>query len=229
MDEKIIAYSVAVACKNWDRWRDVFEDEGRIRNNPLLSDPVRFSFFLQEYSVFRTIAAGKHDQFRQALVSSREFGQALNDSSGAKLDAAEQGLRCDFGTHDGARRMISVLSKVAAFLRPATFVAWDQYAKKGVMRVLNEPSSAITCYYDYLSLVNRAWNGALGKAIREWFAKNRLRRSLGNDPRYLRRVLDVCLMREGDGPSGIDKKDYWERAKKHEFFSELYERSLLGV
>ena len=94
--------------------------------------------------------------------------------------------------------MISVLSKVAAFIRPDRFVAWDGYAKKGVNIVLGRTASApFDSYADYLGAFDTAWNGHPGQQIRGYMRRVNPHSALEREPRFLRRVLDVCLMKCG--------------------------------
>lgn len=188
---------LAVARKNWRDYKVVFEHVGEIATNPLLVDPDRFAHFLMEYKVRRTIRHGTHDKFREFLKGSPQFEKAIHDDDGCKLDEFEEELRPHFGTSEPPRHIISVLSKVAAFVRPDRFVAWDHYAKKGVNIVLGRPaSSPFKAYADYLAAFDESWNGQAGHQIRDvmrvW-ATNKVE----SEPRFLRRVLDVHLMECG--------------------------------
>jgi hypothetical protein len=191
-----ISKSIETAQKNWSDWRDVFEHG--MSDNPLLADPARFAAFLTEYSVRRTIRAGTHEQFRQALAAkSGQFLEAVQDDTGQTLDKLEESLRHKFGTHGGRNRIISVLSKVAAFIRPERFVAWDSYAKRGVNIVMGRTASAhFDTYADYLTMFDKAWEGQPGQEIRT-FVRDNIAGALETQPRFLRRVLDVYLMRRG--------------------------------
>ena len=123
--------SLESARTNWRYWRDVFEHSGHYSDNPLFAEPgKRFAAFCKEYSVHRTIRAGTQNDFRLAMREN--ISSVINDDSGKGLDEIESQLRSKFGTHGGTRRMLSVFSKVAAFIRPERFVAWDQYARKGI-------------------------------------------------------------------------------------------------
>jgi hypothetical protein len=160
IQKTLLVASIKVARKNWNKWRDVFEHDGPISTSPLLADQIRFSSFCKEYSVSRTIRQGTQNQFRIALVESRQFAEAIQVDDGKALDILEKDLRRDFGTHGGARHIVSVLSKVAAFVRPERFVAWDIYAKQGVNIVLGKrASSHFNAYSDYLAAFDQAWNG----------------------------------------------------------------------
>jgi hypothetical protein len=198
LEHDVITRSIHEARKNWQDWRDVFEYKGPVGNNPLLADSKRFTHFLNEYSVNRTIRAGKHDRFRQTLAESEEFSKAIQDDTGRLLDEVERHLRIHFGTHDGTKRIVSALSKVAAFVRPERFVAWDRYAKKGVRVVLGySPSDGFDGYADYLAAFDKAWEGRAGQEIRDYVTRNSSESIPESQPRFLRRILDVYLMIRG--------------------------------
>jgi hypothetical protein len=189
---------LAVARKNWDDYRAVFEHGDEIATNPLLVNRDCFAHFLTEYSVSRTIRQGTHDKLREFLRDSPQFEKVIHDDNGGKLDEFETELYPDFGTHEPPRHIISVLSKVAAFVRPDRFVAWDQYAKKGVNIVLGRRGSPpFKAYADYLAAFDEAWNGQAGRQIREYLTRVGATDTVEGQPRFLRRVLDVHLMECG--------------------------------
>ncbi len=198
LEDHLIQESIKVARKNWDDWHDVFQHGGPIDKNPVLADPARFASFRREYSVNRNIWAGKHDEFRIELVKSSQFKEAIQDDTGLALDRLEQNLRPRFGSKKGKNQIVSILSKVAAFVRPERFVAWDRFAKKGLNIVLGRgASSAFKTYSDYLAAFDSVWEGQPGKQIRDYVAKKGARNAVVRDPRFLRRVLDVYLMKCG--------------------------------
>jgi hypothetical protein len=169
--DSLIAESLQVARKNWKDWHDVFEHVGSVNSNPLLANYTRFASFLREYSVNRTVKAGTHDKFRCALRSG-QFLEAIRDHTGHALDELEATLRSEFGTHEPKRGIVSVLSKVAAFVKPERFVAWDAYAKKGLNIVSGRTASAkFNTYADYLAMFDRAWDGQPGQEIRDYVAR----------------------------------------------------------
>lgn len=190
---------IDIAKKNWVDWISVFEHTGILVDSPLLFSPEVFKKFLHEYGVGRTIRAGKSNEFREALRDN-DLGLAekLSDYSGKGIDELEDLLRPRFGVMNGDRVIRSVISKIAAFLVPAQFIAWDRFARAGVIRVLGRQSNhKYETYADYLNDVNLLltdkMNVALISACRgfhptEYSSKNY---------RFERRVLDVYLMRIG--------------------------------
>jgi len=193
-----MAELIKVAQKNWSRWRGVFEYSGPVVDNPLLTNKHTFALFLREYYVSRTIWKGRHDELRRKLRNSHRFREAIDDVSGQGLDRLERHLRPRFGSKKGKNRMISVLSKAAAFVRPERFVAWDRFAKKGLNIVLGRNASApFKTYSSYLAAFESVWESQLGMQIRDYAAKINAHNSVECEPRFLRRVLDIYLMKCG--------------------------------
>jgi len=192
----LILLSIHVARKNWSEWRVVFEHQGTIATNPLIAGEYTFASFCKEYSVSRTIRRGTQNEFRLALIDS--LSEVVNDDSGRALDRLEGELRPRFGTRGGTRGMVSVLSKVAAFVRPERFVAWDSFAKRGLNFVHGRRANfRFHSYAEYLTAFDQVWSGQAGQQIRDYVTANPGQSSTEREPRFLRRVLDVCLMRHG--------------------------------
>jgi hypothetical protein len=186
---------VEVARHNWISWRDVFEHKDTAADNPLLSDPDRFAAFAGEYSVGRTIRAGRRNSFRIALREEGPFIAALQDVSGGALDLEEMRLRGRFGTREGQRGIRSALSKVAAFVSPHSFVAYDKYAATGLAKVLG--GKRAKSYAEYLEGMNTLLDGVVGQRIREICAGSYPTPYAHGHDRFNRRVLDTYLMRVG--------------------------------
>jgi hypothetical protein len=196
LTDDLILKSIQLARKNWCDWCDVFEHKGSVKTNPLLADSHRFASFCKEYSVGRTIRRGAREQLRLVLVE--KLRRATLDGTGRSLDELEEKLRPRFGTHGGTRRIISLLSKVAALLRPDRFVAWDTYAKRGVNIVLGRSaSSGFDTYAEYLEAFDRAWGGPPGQQIRGYVMTNGTDSEVEREPCFQRRVLDMYLMKSG--------------------------------
>lgn len=197
-NDDYIREAIQAAQKVWMDWRNVFEHSGDINSNPILADSGRFSYFCNEWGVARTIRAGTSDEFRCTLRDSEDFLAALDDHTGAALDQLHDNvLRPRFGTRGGQKSVRSALSKIATFVRPAVFTAWDSYARPGLNLAVGRSKSAwFESYADYLSIFNGVWNGVYGERIRETI--NSLSIPLkADDLCFGRRVLDLYLMREG--------------------------------
>jgi hypothetical protein len=187
---------VSIASKNWQVWKRVFEHAGDLADNPLLTEPSAFKNFISEYSVKRTIRRGKSDELRKRLRSSGgDLHKLLDDRSGRELDTQERVLRREFGTHGGTRSILSAMSKIAAFLAPDTFTAWDQYARAGVRKKRpGRPPPAN--YAEYLARVNEVFGDQLAAIKSVCEGRYPTENATRND-RFHRRVLDVYLMRVG--------------------------------
>jgi hypothetical protein len=192
--DSLISGCVQITRKNWRDWRVVFEHGGPVAANPLLADLRRFVSFTHEYSVARTIRHGTRDRFRLELI--KRLQDVIGDDTGRSLDTLDEELRPSFGTHDPPRRLVSVLSKVSAFVRPEQFVAWDTCARKELKVVLAEGAEFGT-YEDYLASFEKAWSGRLGGLIRDWVTRNGVEDRVESEPRFQRRVQDVYLMKSG--------------------------------
>lgn len=190
---------VHIAKANWKDWISVYEHDGAVEKNPLLNFPGVFSKFLGEYSVHRTIRAGTSNDFRKVLRSGDlGLSDKLSDSSGKGVDELEELLRWDFGTMNGKRGMRSVISKIAAFLAPAKFIAWDRFARKGIIRMLGRRTTyTYHTYAEYLSDVNFLLSGEMKDHLISACQSNYQSQYSSENNRFQRRVLDVYLMRIG--------------------------------
>jgi hypothetical protein len=189
---------VLEAAKNWTDWVNVFEHGGPAVDNPLLAQAPLFSKFLREYSVARTVQKGRSDQLRERLRSGDfPLQSILEDRSGTLLDTQERILRTEFGTYGGTRGLRSAMSKIVAFLAPCSFNAWDQYAKRGLHKML-PTCDAPASYAEYLGQINSLLFGELGRQVRDACARNYPTPGAAEGDRFHRRVLDVYLMRLGD-------------------------------
>lgn len=192
------------ASRNWICWKDVYEHQGALCENPLFEED-RFCGFLREYSVGRTIREGQRDAFRRRLLSGNLLKEIVD--SALALDEKERELREEFGTlrakqpnKEGTKSSLrSVLSKVASFVMPNAFIAWDRHARAGLTRELRTQNRKhkIDSYESYLSGIDLLLRGDLGAEIRN-VCQGRYPTTLAaEDERFHRRVLDTYLMRIG--------------------------------
>jgi len=183
----------------WKPFRRVFEHTGPISSNPILADADLFAWFCWEWSVARTVRAGMQHDLRVRLRDSPEFAAALRDDAGQMLAQLEQDLSREFGAR-GGNSIISLLSKVAAFLRPERFVAWDRYARQGTNLIFARAKyCSFSGYAGYLSDFDRIWEGQHGERIRILTSNSPLEPA-ELTPAFQRRVLDLYLMRVGGAP-----------------------------
>jgi hypothetical protein len=192
-----ISGAMKIARKNWADWRDVFEHRGPIAKNPILADGETFRRFCAEYYVNRAIRKGFRERLRKELLGSSKFCIAINSGRPDDLDKLEKDLRRRFGSKSGKNRLTSALSKLATFVRPARFVAWDRFAKRGLNSVLGRgPLSYFRTYSAYLADFDKILRGPVKRRIKRILSKGPHTRAEFNE-RFLRRVLDVLLMKCG--------------------------------
>jgi hypothetical protein len=190
VDSSLLPAAMAVAYDNWQRWRRIFEDDGYA----VLSDPSLFDIFCQKYGVGRTIQAGKRDEFRLRLLE--RMPQEIQDVSGKGIDHLDQSCRGEFGIQ-GARSLRSVISKVAAFLSPDQFMAWDIFARRGLLRISPPPHTGqCPCYAAYLHCLKKAFENGLKTPIQSAISKEKIV-CTPNSTAFALRVMDVCLMISG--------------------------------
>lgn len=196
-DAKLIAEAIKDARRVlWGEYRDVFEHQGPIGANPVLADDKRFMHFCVRWGVSRTIRKGTHDRLRCWLRDSPAFADGIRDDTGQRLGQLEVELRAEFGARGGGS-LTSVVSKVAAFLRPDRVVAWDKYARRGLNLVLGRsPGAAFKDYPAYLADFELVWNGPQGDLVRE-MTRRAPKESIEETPRFQRRVLDLYLLARG--------------------------------
>jgi hypothetical protein len=121
----------------------------------------------------------------------------LEDTTGNALDRLESALRVHFGTRGGKRGVISALSKIATFVRPDRFTAWDEYARTGLNIALGHPQSrSFSNYAHYIGDFNAVWSGPIGEKIRS-ITERVAESPVEKDLRFRRRVLDKYLMKVG--------------------------------
>ena len=201
MTSLVSQFHVKKAKENWLVWQNVYEHTGAAADNPLLADETTFSTFLKAYSVGRTIRGGTSAALRELLQSSQfPLQKLLGDPTGVTLDEQDTRLRAQFGTCGGRRGLRSALSKVAAFLAPHDFNAWDSYARKGVERTLQPGSVQVRTYAKYCADLNRLLAGELGERIRGACINNYPTPHSEEEGRFHRRVLDRYLMDLGGRP-----------------------------
>jgi len=200
LDEKIISKSIEVARRNWKCWSEVYEHNLNKNKNPLLMDKDLFNAFCHEYSVGRTIRKNTREDLRKKLIKLKDLGEVLKDSTGGRLDKLESELRPDFGTREGKSKLISFVSKVAAFLSPENFIAYDQYAKKGVRNLLGRRK--MNNYATYLEAVKEIMLNKHDAFTRQ--VKKAKGPRFETDRKFLMRVLDVYLMKVGDRKMNIN-------------------------
>lgn len=130
-----------IASETWRNWSDVFGHSDPRMANPILISRIHFGCFLWEYNVGRTIKAADVPSLQRALREDESFRAAVMNDDEERLAEAVPRLSQEFSAKkvDGGLR--SLLSKVAAFCNPGAFIAWDQFARKGLSRLLHGKAS----------------------------------------------------------------------------------------
>jgi hypothetical protein len=205
--EKQISKQIKAARNHWADNRDIYEhDISDLKSNPLFGEK-RFASFLHGSADERNIKKGRHDELRKALVAG--LTKALQDDSGNAIDNLEGDLRRRFSSHKPPQRVISIVSEIAAFLRPKRFVVWDRFAIRGLNRTLGRgASNRYKNYKSYLADFELAWTGEPGEQVREYINSNsreikgdmksdRLPNGLEKKPKFQRQVLGYCLTKVG--------------------------------
>jgi hypothetical protein len=90
------------------------------------------------------------------------------------------------------------MSKIASFLSPHAFVAYDQFCQKGLNTVLERsPSYKCGSYREFIGDINRILSGDIGGSVRSACVGKYPSAYAAKRDRFHRRVLDVSLMRVG--------------------------------
>jgi hypothetical protein len=201
---------VMAASQNWENLRKIFEHKCSPQKNPLFCKKD-FYKFLSNYSVGRTIQRGKRDKFRTWLISSNfDLTAMINDATGKTLDQNLVKVTKKFGTIQkrknyvsrGSRRApISLVSKIASFLAPDKFIAWDTYARKGLNIELSHSKwRPFPSYAAYLKDINFVMSCSVGNQVRAT-CKKYASKKLAKSRSFHLRVLDQYLMRKGGRPA----------------------------
>lgn len=212
--ERELALSVVLAIQLWaspmcHRLHVPEQMDSRI-------DDAWFKWFTGEWRVGRTLAPDA----RQEVISyfnSKSFRKALTVASGNRaVDSASQHLKSRGWSakrkENGIRvKPLSLVSKVAFFIRPTHFAPMDSLSKRGLNRVRGTKKSggeghdAYAQYSDYLAVFNEnipRYESFLKKSISAVWAKP-LAKELGcptaalTSPAFRRKVFDNLLMQFG--------------------------------
>jgi|GEM_PF-1609920 len=196
---------------NWSDWRRDFEHSGKPDEIPILNDQARFHRFCQEYSVLRYKTLERKKEVWVFLCKKNRILNAVTDTSGLRIDHLAKEISKEFSSPDDEDKFEeprSLLSKLASFIRPAEFIAYDRYARRGAHYVANRSAYPVAPaggplryplknfpynnYSDYRRDVRKIQKGSAGNQIRNF---------IGNDPRgeaFTLRVIDCCLMMVGN-------------------------------
>ena len=217
MDADQIDDAILLAASNWVEWRRDWDHSGDPTAIPILADErscdtknsyARYRAFLKQYGVLRGVSQDARDTLREKLCGSQRFRRALQDASGKTIDSLIREFSSLPTSNKTGRqvigRQVAFVSKLAAFARPDTFMAFDQYAREGLALIAKQirkefgAKDSFDTYSKYLKAVNVVWELGLGDSI-----VNRAT-TLAPDPRipyedrkFGLRVLDNVLMNLG--------------------------------
>ena len=193
VNEQWLEFAFWMAGANWLTWRADFEFEDDVARLPVLQRQDRYRVFIKSYSLLRYYTSEERNSLRQRLYDSNDFRTAVAANDGTAIDDLAHRLRAEFPDFDVER---SFLSKLAAFAKPTSFIAWDRFARRGVAALANGPTNGnYQTYSAYLMSVNGVLAGQLGQSIQAFINDKRL--PTQNREAFVRRVLDVYLMAKG--------------------------------
>ncbi|MDP3196048.1 hypothetical protein [Tabrizicola sp.] len=173
------------AGSNWVHWRECFE--ARKPACPALDSEKRFSTFISEYGLLRGVTRAERLRLRRVII---EIGLIKDCSSGSDVDKLVEAL-----VQRGFRREVSLVSKLAAFYKPEKFIAFDQFARRGLKQVLRLQELPYP-YSEYLSHVEALCLSDYGREISEYLQSRHI--PANNKQAFYLRVVDVFLMLRGD-------------------------------
>jgi hypothetical protein len=181
-----------MAGSNWLLWKADYEFSGPPEEMPVLVKTDRYRAFVKSYSVLRYLPNDERETLRRRLCGARDFGEMTRRADGGGVDELAQRLNGEYPAFEIQR---SFLSKLAAFARPDSFVAWDRFARRGVAALTNGPTSGNYHSYSlYLKAVNSTWEGELGHQVRQFLTDRQIPAMEQDGGAFSRRVLDCYLM-----------------------------------
>jgi hypothetical protein len=178
---------------NWVSWIDDFDCKLKTQNLPVLEGEDRFAKFLGNYSLLRYHDATAKETIRKWLSGNGKLANATEFPDGRGIDKLADDLKKH--THK-KRRELSLISKLAAFAKPASFIAYDKYARKGTRIILGKTASGkYDTYVEYLADANLILNGDVGIELKKYASTLPL--PTKNTKAFIMRLLDFYLMGVG--------------------------------
>lgn len=187
-----------IASKNWIMWRDVWTHGGPPVESPIFKEN-RFFEFINEYSVLRGIKNSKRKEVLLFIKNQENIETLIEHSDGKGISCVSKKIK----ERLQAGGQMSFSSKVAAFLKPDTFVASDKFSRDGVYRYMRDVAghaatpASLTCYPTYLGRFNEIWAAEDHHLLAGLEALQGCAAHDIHDVRFRRRVLDVLLMLNG--------------------------------
>ena len=184
-DLEVTAY---IASLNWNAWRACFDNGAAMLRKRLLEVADRFQELVQGYQLLRYESAENKKRLRIWMTKENRVGRLIAEADGSGVDCLAQEMKAG-----GFNRERPFLSKIAAFARPNVFIAYDNYARDGLVE-LGIVEGAPDKHVMYLEAV-RELQRHIGKDMEKHLECRSL--PTENSGAFQLRVLDVHLMMSG--------------------------------
>ncbi len=185
--ESELEVAAFVAARNWENWRCCFETPAE--QLPIYTCQDLFRKFVKEYGLLQGETRESREQLRDWMTKGDRVNKMIGSNSGSGVESLLREMQ-----RDGFRCHRSFLSKVAAFSQPHIFVAYDRFARRGLVNlkiVTRQPNEYVT----YLKAVRKLYV-EIEKDIKEHLEGRTL--PTNNETAFHLRVLDVYLMLSGN-------------------------------
>ena len=175
------------AARNWEDWRCCYEAPAE--DLSIYKKPKRFRKFIRGYGLLRGESSESREKLETWMTKNGRVGKLIDKEDGSGVESLLDEMK-----HDGFMRHRSFLSKIAAFSGPDVFIAYDSFARTGLVKLGVVPTVPDD-YVTYLEAVRE-----LHCEIRKDMEKHLEGRSLPaeNGKAFQLRVLDVYLMLAGE-------------------------------
>lgn len=185
-NESQLEVAAFIAARNWEHWRCCYELPAE--ELPICEDPKLFRKFFKEYGLLQGEKMKDRKRLRIWMTKNGRLTMLTNKKDGSGVESLLDEMK-----GSGFMRHRSFLSKLAAFSRPDVFIAYDSFARKGLVNLgvaEKEPQN----YIVYLEAVRK-----LQCDIRKDIEKHLEGRIIPtkNNEAFQLRVLDVYLMISG--------------------------------
>lgn len=180
-----------LANKNWKDWSDCYENGGKLRDLPIITNRHVFQSFLYEYSVFRGFGREEMDRVFPRLKS-------IPEPEGDDFRGPLKFVKECFKEVGKTRSVISFTSKLLAHWKPAVFPMWDQYVRIGLRKLVVVPHGCgfyaheIQSYENFRSIFLETCN-KLTRHSKDIGILTTDRQDSG----FTNRVLDIALVELG--------------------------------
>ena len=175
-----------IAAQNWQYWKDCYEAPAE--ELKICEDPELFSKFVNEYSLLRREKGEDRERLRSWMTKNGRVAMLTKKKDGSGVENLLVEMK-----DSKFMRHRSFLSKIAAFSRPDVFIAYDLFARRGLVK-LGMVTKMPDDYVTYLKAV-RELERKIGQHIEKHLKDRHLPTRKGKA--FQLRVLDVYLMMSG--------------------------------